>query len=233
MNRIKTVIIEDEPLARGRLQKLLNKFGVIEVVGVFENPIKAIELLKKEKVDLLFSDIDMPEMNGIDFLKSLVHRPLVIFITAHYEYAVDGFELEVIDYILKPLMTEERLLKAVDKVQKAILLSRGMQEDRKAIKIKDRNKTIFIDPSEIFYIKAWGDYIQIYCEEGVQTLLCTMKEMETALPWNMFSRMHRSFIVNIKQIKGVEASKVILKNGTELSIGLQYRNQLFAKMDLI
>ena len=232
MYRIKTILIEDEPIARMRLEKLVKKIGIIEIVGVYENPTLAIELLKQSKIDLILSDIDMPEMNGVAFLKGLSHPPFVIFITAHYEYAVDGFELEVIDYILKPLLTEERLVKAIEKVQKAIMFSRGGQGESKSIKVKDRNKTLFIDPNDIYYLKAWGDYIQIYSVEGMQTLLSTMKEMETALPWDMFARMHRSYIVNLKYIKGVEASKVILKDGTELSIGLQYRNQLFTRMGL-
>lgn len=234
MNRIKTILIEDEPIARGRLQKLVSKLGLLEILGVFENPSQAIDILRQHEVELILSDIDMPEMDGITFLKGLAHAPFVVFITGHYEYAVDGFELDVIDYILKPLLTEERLIKAIEKVQKAILFSRrGPQGERKAIKIKDRNKTVFIEPADIFYLKAWGDYIQIYSVEGMQTLLSTMKDMEAELPWDMFARMHRSYIVNIKQIKGVEASKVVLKNGTELGIGLQYRNQLFAKMGLI
>lgn len=232
MYRIKTILIEDEPIARMRLEKLANKIGVIEIMGVYENPTLAIEILKQHRIDLILSDIDMPEMDGVAFLKGLAHPPFVIFITAHYEYAVDGFELDVIDYILKPLLTEERLVKAIEKVQKAILFSRGAQGESKAIKVKDRNKTIFIDPNDIYYLKAWGDYIQIYSAEGMQTLLCTMKEMEATLPWDMFARMHRSYIVNLKYIKGVEASKVILKDGTELGIGLQYRSQFFTRMGL-
>ncbi|SPZ85938.1 putative two-component response-regulatory protein YehT [Sphingobacterium multivorum] len=124
MNRIKTILIEDEPIARGRLEKLVSKLGLIEILGVFENPLQAIDVLRQQEVDLILSDIDMPEMDGITFLKGLAHPPFVVFITGHYEYAVDGFELEVIDYILKPLLTEERLIKAIEKVQKAILFSR-------------------------------------------------------------------------------------------------------------
>lgn len=208
MNRIKTILIEDEPIARGRLEKLVSKLGLIEILGVFENPSQAIDILKKHEIDLILSDIDMPEMDGITFLKGLVHPPFVVFITGHYEYAVDGFELDVIDYILKPQLTEERLIKAIEKVQKAMLFSRrAAHGERKAIKIKDRNKTIFIDPTDVFYLKAWGDYIQIYSVDGMQTLLSTMKDMEAELPWDMFARMHRSYIVNIKQIKGLRQAK--------------------------
>ena len=124
MNRIKTILIEDEPIARGRLEKLVSKLGLIEILGVFESPLQAIDILRQQEVDLILSDIDMPEMDGITFLKGLAHPPFVVFITGHYEYAVDGFELDVIDYILKPLLTEERLIKAIEKVQKAILFSR-------------------------------------------------------------------------------------------------------------
>ncbi|MGJ1245179.1 LytR/AlgR family response regulator transcription factor [Sphingobacterium multivorum] len=99
MNRIKTILIEDEPIARGRLEKLVSKLGLIEILGVFENPLQAIDVLRQQEVDLILSDIDMPEMDGITFLKGLAHPPFVVFITGHYEYAVDGFELEVIDYI--------------------------------------------------------------------------------------------------------------------------------------
>ncbi|TJZ62854.1 response regulator transcription factor [Sphingobacterium olei] len=233
MNRIRTILIEDEPLAKGRLEKLIKKIGVLELLGSFENPGEAMETMRTGQVDLVFSDIQMPEMDGISFLKSLAHPPFIVFITAHPEYATEGFDLDVLDYIMKPLLTEERLLKSIEKVQKALSYSANSAGHDQSIKIKDRNKTEFFKPSDILYVKAWGDYVQIFTIIGVKTPSYTMKDMEKMLPWKSFIRIQRSYIVNVEHIESVDAIKVILKNTKEvLPIGLGYRTQFFSRMGI-
>lgn len=231
MHRIKTILIEDEPLARKRLEKLTGKIEIVEVVGSFENPIDALKILEVEKVDLIISDIQMPEMDGVTFLKTLAYKPFVIFVTGYAEFATEGFELDVLDYIMKPLLTEERLLKAIAKVNKALLLNKG-DSGRALIKIKDRHRTLFLDKVEVSYVNAWGDYVQINTTAGVQTMLCTMKDMVRMLPWEYFVRIQRSYIVNVDEIKSITATTLLLKNGKELPIGSTYRTQLYARMGM-
>lgn len=233
MNRIRTILIEDEPLAKGHLEKLIKKIGVLELLGSFENPGEAMETMRTGQVDLVFSDIQMPEMDGISFLKSLAHPPFIVFITAHPEYATEGFDLDVLDYIMKPLLTEERLLKSIEKVQKALSYSATNAGQDQSIKIKDRNKTEFLKPSDILYVKAWGDYVQIFTIIGVKTPSYTMKDMEKMLPWKSFIRIQRSYIVNVEHIESVDAIKVVLKNTKDvLPIGLGYRTQFFNRMGI-
>lgn len=232
MNKIRTILIEDEPLARKRLKQLCDTICVLEVLGAFESPADTIELIKSGKVDLIISDIQMPEMDGISFLKSLNHPPFVIFITAYPEFASEGFELDVLDYILKPLLSEERLLKAIEKVKKAVAYYNSGIGRNEYVKFRDRDKTLFLSPSEILFVEAWGDYVKVYTVEGYLIQLHTMKEMEEKLPWNYFVRMHRSYIINVNHIKSINATKVVLKNSKELNIGLKYRSQLFSRMGI-
>lgn len=232
MSKIKTILIEDEPLARKWLEQLCDSIRILDVLGTFECPSDTIELIKSGKVDLIISDIQMPEMDGISFLKSLKHPPFVIFITAYPEFATEGFELDVLDYILKPLLSEERLLKAIEKAQKAIAYNKSDMGRNEYLKFKDRDKTLFLTPSEIQFIEAWGDYVKVYTTEGYLTQLYTMKQMEEMLPWNSFVRMHRSYIINVEHVKSINATKVILKNGKELGIGMKYRTQLYSRMGL-
>ena len=232
MNRIKTIVIEDEPLARKRLEKLVQKMGALDVVGSFENPTDAIEIIGTREVDLILSDIQMPEMDGITFVKSLDHLPFVIFITGHSEFALEGYELDVLDYILKTALTEERLLKAVSKVRKAVLYRHEDPNNRQSIRIKDRNRTNFIDSAGILYVKAMGDYIQIHTQEAIRTTLCTLGDMEKQLPWKNFVRIHRSSIVNLNYIESIDTMRVVLKNGEELGIGNNYKNLLYNRLGM-
>lgn len=231
MHRVNTIIIEDEPLARKRLEGMVVKIGQLELLGSYEDPIDAEEVLQSGNVDLMLSDIQMPEMDGVSFLRSLSDPPFVIFITAHREFASEGFELDVLDYILKPLLTLERLLKAIDKVQNALALQRNIPKNQ-VLKFKDAQKTIFINPDDIYYIKAFGDYARVITESETFTVSSTLKEMEKNLSWNMFVRIHRSHMVKIDQIKSVDAVRVILKNNEKLDIGLKYRSILYNRMGL-
>lgn len=232
MNRIKTILIEDEPLARTQLEKMAKKISVLELVGVFENPLQAKNMIESGKIDLILSDIQMPEMDGITFLKSLDEPPFIIFITAHHEYALEGFDLDVLDYIMKPL-TEERLLKGIERAKKAITFRHSNSNRQEYIKIKDRNRTAFLRPTDVIYVQSWGDYVKIFTSDGSTITSYSMKDMEKMLPWELFIRIQRSYIVNIGHIGSVDAKKVFLKNSVEsLPIGLQYRNHFFNRMGI-
>ncbi len=232
MKQIKTLIIEDEPLSRKRHETLLSGISTIELIGVFDNPQDARSVIQNGEVDLILSDIQMPEIDGVSFLRSLKNPPIVVFVTGHPEFAVDSFDLDVVDYILKPL-TLQRLMKSVGKVEAALKNKKSSTLKQGFIRIKDRNRTAFLSPSEIYYIQGWGDYVKVITNDGVTTLNYSMKEMEDLLPATMFIRIQRSYIVNIDYVTSVDATKVFLKERSEtLPIGLHYRKIFFKKMGI-
>lgn len=232
MKRIKTIIIEDEPLPQRRLKAMVEKNEDLNLVGVFDDPTEANEIISSGQVQLIFSDIQMPEMDGISFVTSLEGSPFVIFVTGHSEYADKGFELDVLDYIMKPLLTEERFAKSVQKVKRAISYQKNTAR-REYIKVKDGHKTIFIKPKEVLYLKAYGDYVIVQTSESSHLILGTLKAMEEMLPSENFVRIQRSYIVNIDEVNTVDATKVILKSNKEdIPIGLQYREAFFKLMGI-
>lgn len=232
MKRIRTIIIEDEPLPQRRLKAMVEKNVDLDLVGVFDDPTEAIEIINSGQIQLIFSDIQMPEMDGISFIKSLEAPPFVVFVTGHSQFAEEGFELDVLDYIMKPLLTEERLFKSVQKVKRAISYQKSTTK-LEYIKVKDGHKTIFIKPKEILYLKAYGDYVIVQTREGNHLILTTLKAMGIKLPSENFIRIQRSYIINIEDINTVDATKVILKsNKEEIPIGLQYREAFFKLMGI-
>jgi len=231
MRKIHTILIEDEPLAREYLSDMASKNNDLHIVGIFDSPKEAINIIESDTIDLVISDIQMPHIDGLSFLQSLRNPPLFVFVTAHPEYAIDGFNLDVTDYILKPFLTEERLSKAINKV-KLVINYQGMEDTLGELKFKDGHRTVFVNPSHIIFLQSWGDYVRIITKEDILIIKSTLKELETILPTDIFVRIHRSYMVNTGRIKSVEAAKVILKNGQKLNIGLQYKDALYQKIGL-
>lgn len=232
MQKIRTIIIEDEPLPRKRLTSMLRSISDIDLIGVFEDSSDAVGILENSKIDLMFSDIQMPETDGISLFKSLSNPPYVIFVTAYPEYAVQGFELDSIDYILKPLLTHDRLLKCIEKVKRAISFNRTAN-DQEFVKLKDGHKTLFLKSKEILYVHAYGDYVRLFTSKNVELKLKTMKEMEESLPKKYFVRIHRSYLINISEIESVDMTKVILKGIKDaIPIGSKYRDLFFKKIGM-
>lgn len=231
MRKIHTILIEDEPLAGEYLSDMASKNSDLHIVGIFDSPKEAINIIESDTIDLVISDIQMPHIDGLSFLQSLRNPPLFVFVTAHPEYAIDGFNLDVTDYILKPFLTEERLSKAINKV-KLVINYQGMEDTLGELKFKDGHRTVFVNPSHIIFLQSWGDYVRIITKEDILIIKSTLKELETILPKDIFVRIHRSYMVNTDRIKSVEAAKVILKNGQKLNIGLQYKNALYQKIGL-
>lgn len=231
MDKIRAILIEDEPLARENCSKIIRRNAAINLLAEFDTPIEAMGLVKNGEVDLIFSDIQMPEMDGISFLRSLEVPPFTIFITGYPGFALEGFELDVLDYILKPL-TEERLSKGIEKARKAIEY-RDSNYKEEYIKVKDRNRTLFLRPFEILYVQGWGDYVKIATSDGMIISSYSLKELEVMLPNRFFSRIQRSYIVNITHVGSVDATKVILKTGKhQLPLGLQYRTNFYQRMGI-
>lgn len=224
------LIIDDEPLARQLMESHIRQVKSLQVVGTCETAIEAFELLHREQVDLLFLDIQMPGITGLNFLKSLKNPPKVIFTTAFMEYAVEAFELEAVDYLLKPI-TFERFIKAIQKIgtPKETLPTSQSQPSDEAIFIKVHKRLLRIAYPDIFYIEGFGDYIKVVTANAVHTSYCSLNKIGELLPEQQFLRIHKSFIINIRHLQFVEGNLVRVLD-KELPIGVTYKDTLYKKL---
>lgn len=217
---INCLIVDDEPLARNLLKEYVGKVPYLNLLGTCTNALEAMEALKRQPVDLLFLDIQMPELTGIDFIRSLIKRPLVIFTTAYSEYALESYELDVIDYLLKPI-TLERFLRAVDRASQRFALATNTdtaptepipaESTTPFIFVKDGTKLVKVRLDDILYIEGLKDYVTIHTREHKIVTLQRLKNLEEQLPHDKFMRVHHSFII------ALDAIDVILRN--EIQIG--------------
>lgn len=231
MNKVKCLIVDDEPLARKLLQGHAQQMEMLEVVGECSNAIKASEVLRNTEVDLLFLDIQMPQITGIDFLKMLRNPPAVIFTTAYREYALEGFELDVIDYLLKPV-TFDRFFKAIEKyhvrnLPKDVSSKVLLPQEEESIYIKTGGKFHKLNTNEIIFIESVKDYIVIH-RAGQEKLSAKYKigDLEEDLKGKKFLRIHRSFIINLNKITAFTLQDVEL-GAVELPIGNSYKEYVF------
>jgi DNA-binding LytR/AlgR family response regulator len=224
------LIIDDEPLARQLLESHVRQVKTLQVVGTCETAIEAFELLHREQIDLLFLDIQMPGITGLNFLKSLKNPPKVIFTTAYMEYAVEAFELEAVDYLLKPI-TFERFIKAIQKIgtQKEAHPIPQSQPSDEAIFIKVQKRLLRIAYPDIFYIEGFGDYIKVVTTNTVHTSYSTLNKIAELLPEQQFMRIHKSFIINLRHIQFVEGNLVRILD-KELPLGVTYKDALYKKL---
>jgi DNA-binding LytR/AlgR family response regulator len=233
---IKTIIVDDEPLALDILEAFIEKMPNLELIARCENALEANEALNKEKIDLIFLDIQMPQMNGIEFLKSLQNPPAVIFTTAFSDYAIEGFELNAVDYLLKPISLD-RFMKAVNKASERIIQTAakfGDDIEEGYFFVKADKKLIKINFEEIIYIEGLKDYVIIKQETGRVITLQTMKSLEEKLPSPPFKRVHRSYIINTDKIKALDGNslEVIEKGQVKiLPIGKNYRDELLKEIN--
>ena len=201
-NQLKTLIVDDEYLALNLVEGFLLQLPDITIIGKVTSPIKALEILQKESVDLLFLDIQMPILSGTNLLKTLKKPPVTILTTAYSEYAIEAFELQVADYLLKPF-SFERLLKAVQRAKEMVKTGSQMKESttlaesRKSINLKSEGKLIKLFYDEILFVEGYGEYVQFVTPEKRITVLQTLKALEETLPKDGFLRVHKSFIINV------------------------------------
>ncbi|MDF1699438.1 MAG: LytTR family DNA-binding domain-containing protein [Saprospiraceae bacterium] len=236
---IKAIIVDDEPLALDVLETYIEKMPDLTLVAKCENAIEANEALKNNDIDLMFLDIQMPQITGVEFLKSLNNPPEVIFTTAYPDYAVEGFELNAVDYLLKPISLD-RFMKAVNKVSEKIGNksndgSGTVEMEGDFFFVKADKKLIKVDFDDIIYIEGLKDYVIIRQEAGRVITLQTMKSLETKLPEQIFKRVHRSYIVNINKINAVVGNmlEVTEKGQTKhIPIGKNYREELLNIINL-
>ncbi|AXY77875.1 DNA-binding response regulator [Paraflavitalea soli] len=224
------LIIDDEPLARQLMESHVRQVKSLQLVGTCETALEAFEWLHREPVDLLFLDIQMPGITGLNFLKSIKHPPKVIFTTAYMEYAVEAFELEAVDYLLKPI-TFERFIKAIQKVvaPKEVASLAQAQAPGDAIFIKVQKRLLRIAYPDIFYIEGFGDYIKVVTANAVHTSYFSLNKIGELLPEQQFIRIHKSFIINVGHIQFVEGSLVRILD-KELPLGVTYKDSLYKKL---
>lgn len=220
---LKCLIIDDEPVAQNIIERYLNQIDGFEIAGKCIDALEAINTLKKEDIDLIFLDIEMPKLDGLSFLKTLQKPPKIIVTTAYREYAIEGFELDVSDYLLKPI-SFERFLKAVNKVSN-IKEKEKPNEDADYIYLRADNKMIQVPFDDIHYIQSLSNYVRIFREGKSIISYQKLSHLEKVLPTSKFMRIHRSYIVPINRIKAYTNSHIEIDD-EELSIGGNYRDHV-------
>lgn len=230
--KIRCLAIDDEPLALGQLVAYIDKIPFFELAGKFNSALEAREYLENETVDAIFCDINMPDMNGVDFVKSLAVPPLVVFTTAYSEYALDGFRVNAVDYLMKPFDLQE-FQRAALKLKERFALSYDEQFlSQEELFLKTNYRIVKVNIPDIRYIEGMSEYLKIWINgesKPIITLL-SIKKIEERLP-NYFMRIHRSYIVNCKMIKEVNKTRIILDSKTDLPLGDTYKDVFHAYVD--
>jgi DNA-binding LytR/AlgR family response regulator len=224
---LRTVAIDDEPMALEVIRKLTSSVSFIDLKACFTNALEAVTYLQHEKADLLFLDIKMPDISGIDFLKSLSNPPMVIFTTAYSEHAVQSFELDAIDYLLKPFSLP-RFLKACNKAYEQYELRKNNGNSSQvpiSVFIKSGYEQIRVELDDILYVESSGNYMQFVLENQKIMSRLTMSEVEALLPASAFIRIHRSYIAAKKQVSKIDKKSVWVRH-IELPVGAVYINEI-------
>ena len=226
---IKCLAIDDEPLALEQLANYIKKIPFLELVARCQSALDAREIMECEVIDAIFCDINMPDLNGMDFVKSLAVPPMVVFTTAYSEYAVEGFKVDAVDYLLKPFGLAD-FQRAANKVKARYDLMNtavvSTVDEDNAIFLKTEYKVVRLSISDIRYVEGMSEYLKIHVEGQSKPLivLLSMKKMEERLP-KFFMRIHRSYIINLKKIQEVNKNRVIMDRDTWLPIGDNYKEQ--------
>ena len=225
---IKALIIDDEPLAQDVIKQYAQKLPDLTIAATCSEAVCAHKILREQEIDLLFLDINMPKLSGISFLRNLKNPPLVIFTTAYSEYALEGFELNAIDYLKKPF-SFERFCKAYYRAEEQLLLQESAsktqvydKKDGDFLFVKSNKKTYKVKFEDISYIEGLGDYIKLHVKNNKLVTNLSMKKIINLLPEDQFYRIHKSFIISLDKIDSVEGNMVSV-NGTKLPIGNSYR----------
>jgi len=224
---IKCLAIDDEPLALKQIGSYIKKTPFLELAALCNNPFSAMEFIKENHVDLLFVDISMPDLSGMDFVKSLTVKPLVIFTTAYSEYAIDGFKADALDYLLKPIGYKD-FLRAANKANSMFELKTAHSEkkepERDHLFVKADYKIVRIEFSDIKYIESVHEYVRIHLinDKPVMSHI-SLKSIEEQLPSLTFLRVHRSFIVNTERIKVIERNRIVFDHNVYIPVSDQYK----------
>lgn len=243
---LRCIAIDDEPLALRQIKSYIEKIPYLELVGSCNNALEAQSFLTTHPVELIFVDINMPDLNGVDFVRSLMQKPMVIFTTAYSGYAVEGFKLDAVDYLLKPFSFADFSRSAAKansfyelrQIQRAAAAgttepeSEATPKDKEYISVKADYKVSLVKISDIVYLESEGEYVRMHLVNNTTiTTLFRLKNMETALPAENFMRVHRSYIVNLKYIKSFIKGRIFLSNTEYIPIGENYKETFQAYID--
>lgn len=220
---INCLAVDDEPLALNQLGGYISRVPYLNLVASCHDAFEAMKQISTEKIDLLFIDINMPDLNGLEFVRSLTECPLVIFTTAYSEYAIDGFKVEAVDYLLKPFSFQDLLL-AAEKARKR--LEHVISEEEDSLFIKSDYRVNRVRLADIKYIEGMSEYVRIYVEGGAKPLmpLLSMKRLEEVLPASQFMRVHRSYIVNLRKITEISRLRIVFGD-TYIPVGDIYKDK--------
>ncbi|MRX39712.1 response regulator [Flavobacterium sp. LC2016-23] len=238
---MKCVIIDDEPLAVELLEDFVRKIDSLELVSTFNNAIDAVSFINQNNVDLIFLDIQMPHFSGIEFLNTIEKKPLIIFTTAYSDYAVEGFNLGAVDYLVKPIPFH-RFLKSVVRAQQILNPAAPIQTisettaaqeaEQDFMFVRAEYENVKMNFSDILFIEGLKDYVKIYTTDNKFTLtLISLIKLENLLSSKGFSRIHRSYIINIKHVKSIQKNKVLISD-KRIPISESYKNAFFEKINL-
>jgi len=226
--RMKCLVVDDESIAIKGIVNYIEKLDFLEVTGYCSSALEASDILKKKEVDLMFLDINMPHLSGLEFLESLENPPLTIITTAYSEYAVDGFRLHVVDYLMKPIAFQrffQAVSKAQDMFRSHLILQNEYEEAKSSMYVRQGDAFQRIAWEDILYVEGMQNYLKLYFKDKALTIHQTMVSLEEVLPKDAFFRIHRSFLVNISYIDSICGSRLFI-NGKELPISKQRREEL-------
>ena len=237
---IKCIIVDDEPLAVAQLEKYVERVPFLVNVGSCSSAAEAMEILSTGSVDAMFVDINMPDIDGVQFVRSLVNPPLVVFTTAYSEYAIDGFRLDAVDYLLKPIAFED-FLKASNKLNRIYSMNnsaqpaveQGEEVCRDCLYVKSDYRMLRVPISSIKYIESMSEYVRIFVDDNPKPIvsLLSMKKIEESLPAGDFMRVHRSYLINLNKVKEVSKMRLVYDGGVYVPIGEMYKDAFFEYID--
>lgn len=237
---IRTLVIDDEPLALQQLAACVGKIPYLTLVGECQSALEARDIIAREQIDAIFIDINMPDLNGMDFVRSLAAPPIVVFTTAYSEYAIDGYKVDAADYLLKPFSLDD-FRKAAQRVKRRYDMEMAADlplppadaqteekplHDDDTIFLKTEHRVVRVNIADIRYVEGMSEYLKVHLEnERPIIMLLSMKKMEERLP-SSFVRIHRSYIVNMKKVKEVTKNRIVMDADTYLPIGDIYKESL-------
>lgn len=224
MKPIRCLAIDDEPMALKKLENYIGKTPFLELAGCCDSPFEAMQRMSEEPIDAVFIDINMPDLNGMEFIASLPHPPMTVFTTAYAEYAVESYRLSAVDYLLKPFDFAD-FQRAANKLLRQFKSLQPSPQDAARLLVKDGYKYVNIRIADILYASAMRDYVRIYLAEGKPvTASISLKQLKERLPEHFF-QIHRSYIVNMNLIREIERSCIVIDKEVRLSVGDNYRKE--------
>lgn len=237
---IRCIIVDDEPLAVAQLEKYVERVPFLVNVGSCSSAVEAMDILSTDNVDAMFVDINMPDIDGVQLVRSLTRPPMVVFTTAYSEYAIEGFRLDAIDYLLKPIAFDS-FLKAANKLklvygiknpsQSVVEQNEGVSHD--CLYVKSDYKMLRVPISSIKYIEGMSEYVRIFVEDNPKPIvsLLSMKKIEENLPADTFMRVHRSYLVNLNKVKEISKMRIVYDGDVYVPIGEMYKDKFFEYID--